>query len=85
MVCGHYLGKQFHTLVLCSSAPRVALTLDVYVIVDCQENKVMSRKWRISKTIRRIPTWEDCREKCNKYAKCHQFNFQVCSAEISIR
>ena len=56
-----------------------------YAIVDCQENKVLSRKLKISKTIRRIPTWEDCREKCNQYAKCHQFNFKVCSAEIIIR
>ena len=64
---------------MCSSAPREVLTLDVYLILDCQENKVLSTKLRISKNIRRIPTWEDCREKCNQYGKCHHFNFKVCS------
>ena len=69
----------------CCRAPRVVLTIDVYLILDCQENKVLSTKLRISKNIRRIRSWEDCREKCNKYDKCHQFNFKVCSAEIIIR
>ena len=46
--------------------------------LDCHENKVLSRKLKISKTIRRVATWEDCREKCNNYDKCDHYNFQVC-------
>ena len=27
--------------------------------------------------IKRIPTWEECRERCNNHAECEHFRFKV--------
>ena len=37
---------------------------------------------KIFERIKRIPTWEECRERCNNHAECEHFRFKV--GEISV-
>ena len=42
---------------------------------ECIADKVTDMK--IFERIKRIPTWEECRERCNNHAECEHFRFKV--------
>ena len=37
---------------------------------------------KIFERIKRVPTWEECRERCNNHEECEHFRFKV--GEISV-
>ena len=49
----------------------------LFSCLDCHQNKEATKKNKIRRTIRRVATWQDCREECNKDDNCVQFNFKV--------
>ena len=59
-----------------------ALSNHPYFYADCNIHQLLSKKWKVSKTFRRIATWEDCRDKCNNFEACDQFNFKVCTEQF---
>ena len=68
--------RQLRTFKLC------ALSNHPYFYADCNINQLLSKKWKVSKTFRRVATWEDCRENCNNFEACEQFNFKVCTEQL---
>ena len=49
---------------------------NINFISDCKLNKITS-KLRAIRTVRRLDTWEDCREECINEEKCSYFRFKV--------
>ena len=44
---------------------------------DCYTGKAATKKMKIVTSMKRIRTWEDCREKCNTNDWCDFFSFKV--------
>ena len=47
------------------------------ISLDCYTGKSATKKMKIVTSMKRIRTWEDCREKCNTNDWCDFFSFKV--------
>ena len=47
------------------------------ISLDCYTGKAATKKMKIVTSMKRIRTWEDCREKCNTKSWCDFFHFKV--------